>query len=394
MMDDDITLLREFAARQSEPAFAALVDRYIGLVYSAALRQTGDTPLAEEITQAVLIILARKAASLGADTILPAWLYRTTRYAAADAVKSQRRRQTREHEAYMQSKLQSDDSVQVWLQLAPVLDEAMANLSEQDRAPLLLRYFENRPWREIAALTHVSEDAAQKRVERALEKLRVIFANRGIKFTAALIADAVAGNSVQAAPAGLAKAATVAGVAKGSAATASTLALVKAATPETAKLTGLKTATAGAMLANLAVPQPLIASHFNFAGRPDAWMTPADFWASAIFIEIAFPLFFVVVGYAVRLLPVNQFTFKNIPNREYWLEPDHREEMFDCVFRNYLWMACFAAIFMLILHLLVLFANQQDPPQFPTFTALGLGASFIVAVVFRIGVMMRFLKRI
>ena len=192
MTPDDMTLVREFAARQSEPAFAALVERHVALVHSAALRQTSDPQLAEEITQAVFIILARKAASLGPDTILPAWLYRATRYAAADALKRQRRRREREHEAYMQSTLQTDDTAGVWQQLAPLLDDAMAQLAERDRAPLVLRYFEHRPWSEVAALMQVSDDAAQKRVTRALDKLRLLFARRGVTLTAALIAGTLA----------------------------------------------------------------------------------------------------------------------------------------------------------------------------------------------------------
>ena len=95
-MNDDMELVRDYAARQSEPAFAALVVRYINLVYSTALRQVRDPHLAEEITQAVFFILARKAHTLGADTILPSWLHRTAGFVAADAIKARHRRRERE----------------------------------------------------------------------------------------------------------------------------------------------------------------------------------------------------------------------------------------------------------------------------------------------------------
>ena len=226
-MSDDMTLVREFAARQSEPAFAALVERHLGLVHSAAARQTGDTHLAEEITQAVFIILARKAASLGPQTVLAAWLYRTTRYAAADALKTRRRRHAREQEAFMQSILNQPDT-DAWAQLAPLLDDALNELGETDRTALVLRFFENKSAREVAEALRMEEGAAQKRVARALEKLRAIFVKRGVTLTATVIAGAVAANSVQAAPMGLAVM-VMAATAKGAAVGSSTLTIIKGA---------------------------------------------------------------------------------------------------------------------------------------------------------------------
>ncbi len=225
MMSDDMTLVREFAASQSEAAFTALVERHIGLVHSSALRQSGDPQLAEDISQAVFIILARKAPSLGPKTVLSAWLYRTTRYAATDVLKARRRRQAREQEAYMQSTLNEPDS-DAWAQLAPLLDDALAELGETDRTALVLRFFENKSAREIAEALQTGEATAQKRVTRALEKLRAIFVKRGVTLTTAVIAGAVAANSVQAAPVGLVV--TISGTAaKGAAVTATVTALVK-----------------------------------------------------------------------------------------------------------------------------------------------------------------------
>jgi RNA polymerase sigma factor (sigma-70 family) len=236
MLRDDMTLVREFAATNSEAAFTELVQRHIGLVHSAAVRQAGDAHLAEEITQAVFIILARKAATLGPKTVLAAWLYRTTRYAAADAVKARRRRQLREHAAYMQSTFNQTDASQpdaatagVWAQLAPLLDDALNELGETDRAALVLRYFENQTAGEIAAALRLDEGAAQKRVTRALEKLRARLVKRGVTLTATVIAGAVAANSVQAAPVALVQTISAVAVAKGAAAGTATLTLVKGA---------------------------------------------------------------------------------------------------------------------------------------------------------------------
>jgi uncharacterized protein (TIGR03435 family) len=228
MTNDDMRLVREYAARQSESAFAALVSRHTNLVYSAALRQTRDPQLAEEVTQVVFIILARKAASLGAKTILTGWLYRTAGYVSGSALKRELRRQHREQEAYMQSELDAQAG-STWKQLSPLLDEAMLRLGQTDRDALVLRFFEGRSLNEVGSALGASEEAAKKRVNRALEKLRNFFAKRGVSSTTAIIAETISAHSVQAAPVALAKAATAAAITKGAAASTSTLTLIKGA---------------------------------------------------------------------------------------------------------------------------------------------------------------------
>jgi RNA polymerase sigma factor (sigma-70 family) len=228
MMNDDMALVREFAASQSEQAFETLVSRHVNLVYSAALRQARDADLAQEITQAVFIILARKAGSLSPKTILSGWLYRAAQFAAKDALKIQRRRQLREQEAFMEGVLQNEPDA-AWEQLSPLLDEAMTRLRDKDRDAIVLRFFENKSLQEVGAALGLEERAAQKRVARSLEKLRAFFAKRGVDSTATGIAEKISANSIQAAPLALAKTISAVAITKGAAAGGSTLALVKGA---------------------------------------------------------------------------------------------------------------------------------------------------------------------
>src|ERR1039457_4939205 len=226
MMTDDMALVREYARGNSEEAFATLVSRHINLVYSVALRQVRDPHLAEEITQAAFIILARKAKSLSPRTILAGWLCRAARYASADALKIQRRRQFHEQEFQMQSTF-NESECDAWVQLAPHLDEALNTLAEKEHNAVVLRFFEGKELKEVGAAMGTGEDAARMRVNRSVEKLRRFFTKRGITLSAATIAGAVSSYSVQASPVSLAKSVTVLAIAKGAAASGSVLTLAK-----------------------------------------------------------------------------------------------------------------------------------------------------------------------
>jgi RNA polymerase sigma factor (sigma-70 family) len=225
----DMELLRNYDRQRSEDAFTELVRRHIDLVYSASLRHVGIAAHAEEITQAVFVILVRKAASLRPDTVLEGWLYETARLTSLSFLRGERRRQWREQEAYMQSTPQESTDVSTWNQLAPLLDEAMSRLGKKDRAAVVLRYFKEKNLGEVAAALKVTEAAAQSRVHRAVEKLHRYFNKRGVRLTTAIIAGAISANAVQAAPVTLAKTVTAVAITKGAAASVSTLTLIKGA---------------------------------------------------------------------------------------------------------------------------------------------------------------------
>jgi RNA polymerase sigma factor (sigma-70 family) len=225
-MSDDIELLQAYAATGSEAAFRAVVDRHLDLVYSSAVRQVRNPALAEEVTQAVFLILARKAGSLGPTTALSGWLFRTTRFASISAMRAVRRRQHYEHEAaQMQPTATAMIPDAAWDEVAPLLDEAIAELGATDRQAILLRFFERKEHKEIGHVLGATEEAAKKRVARALEKLRSFLARRGVALSVTALGGTVMPHAVQAAPTALSQSIATALTANATVATP-TLALI------------------------------------------------------------------------------------------------------------------------------------------------------------------------
>ena len=206
MDDPDLQLLARDARHGDEAAFAEVLRRHLDLVHSVALRHVRSPPLAEEVAQSVFTDLARSARRLAPDTILPAWLWSVARRTAIDAARRETRRRLREHAAYELTAMNAPAAD--WIAIEPLLDEALHALDDTDRAVVLLRWFENKSLREIGVALGTSEDAAQKRAGRALERLREFFAQRGVTASAGGLAAVISANAVQAAPAGLAAAVT------------------------------------------------------------------------------------------------------------------------------------------------------------------------------------------
>jgi len=269
---DDNALLREYVDHDSDEAFAALVSRHINKVYSVAQRHTRNPHQAEEITQAVFVILAKKSRHLGKGVVLSGWLYQTARLTAVTLIRSEIRRARREQEAHLQNSLNKNES-EVWPQIAPLLDRAMAGLSEADHHAVVLRFFDGKTMGEVGAALGASEDAAKKRVNRAVEKLREFFTKRGMVLSAAVLTTAISANSVQAAPAVLVKTATAVAFAKGMTASGSTLTLIQGALKIMA-WTKAKTAVVVGAVVLLAAGTTTVAINTILERTTYPWQTP------------------------------------------------------------------------------------------------------------------------
>jgi RNA polymerase sigma factor (sigma-70 family) len=203
-MTDSHTLLSQYARTGSESAFRELVSRYIDLVYSTAFRLVdGNVESAQDVAQTVFVALADQARTLPKDVMLGGWLHLRTRFAAGKLMRSERRRQLRERQAAEMNAIE-DHSESNLAQVAPVLDEAIGQLDAEDRTAILLRFFERNDFRSVGEALGTSEDAARKRVDRALDKLHVLLKHRGATLSVAGLGTALATEAVTAAPAGLA----------------------------------------------------------------------------------------------------------------------------------------------------------------------------------------------
>ena len=229
-MTSDLDLLDRFVQEKSQDAFTALVQRHVNLVYSAALRQVRSPQLAEEVAQSVFADLARVAATpssplsgcdASSQTSLTPWLYAVARRTAIDVIRKESRRQLREQIAVEMNDMNA--TANDWTQIEPLLDDAMAALDETDRSAILLRYFENKNLREVGEALGTSDDAAQKRVSRAVERLREFFSKRNITIGASGLAVLISANAVQSAPIGLAVTISAAAVLTGTAVSTSTV---------------------------------------------------------------------------------------------------------------------------------------------------------------------------
>jgi len=182
-----------------------------------------DAHLAEDVTQGVFLALAQSARRLTGRPVLSGWLHRAAQNLAANTVRSDVRRRIREQESAVMNELHAAGNEANWEEIAPHLDAALGELSEPDRDALLLRYFERKSAREMAAALGISDDAAQKRVNRAVEKIRDIFVKRKITIGAGGLVVLISANAVQSAPVALVAAISAGAVFTGTAASTSTV---------------------------------------------------------------------------------------------------------------------------------------------------------------------------
>ena len=229
--ENDQVLLRAYARNRCEASFSELVHRHVDFVHSTALRILRNPSLAEEVTQRVFLALAQHSARLQDRASVTGWLHETARNLAINTVRSEERRRQREQQTAAMDHQDTNTAEDLWEQLAPRLDRALAQLNATERDVLLWRYFERRTAEQIGERLGLSSEAAQKRVARALDRLRATLAERGLSAPTANLAALLSTHAVQSAPAGLAATAiTVASAASASFPAASTFQILMTST--------------------------------------------------------------------------------------------------------------------------------------------------------------------
>ncbi|MCW3058691.1 MAG: polymerase sigma factor, sigma-70 family [Capsulimonas sp.] len=194
-------LRRRYATRRSEAAFDELVRRHMDFVYSVCRRKLGDGEMARDVTQTVFLLLAQKSGSMRPGTVLTGWLFQAAHLACRNALRAEARRRHYEGKAAREM----DDAARgldtQWRAVETDWDDALAQLAAADRNAIFLRYIEEMSIEETATALGVSVAAAQKRVMRAVERLRRHFGRSGAALSAGAVTAILTQKMVEAAPA-------------------------------------------------------------------------------------------------------------------------------------------------------------------------------------------------
>lgn len=186
-LGSDSALLARWLDHGNEAAFRGLVERYAGLVFLAARRCAGDEEHASEAVQLTFITLAKRAGSLKGSESLAGWLHQTAVLQARNLMRRHQRelRKRQQLHAHM-DELSAETADEAWTRMQPVIDEALSSLPHGDREALLLRFYRSLTIREVGATLGIATAAAQKRLDRAMERLRRQLSRRGCQVSGTL----------------------------------------------------------------------------------------------------------------------------------------------------------------------------------------------------------------